>query len=471
MANKHGSFTKENTSGPIVVQEVGSSVAVMIGIAPMGDIQNPVLLKSPSGAAQFGRMVPGFTLPQGLNDHFAEGGGTVIAINVFNAALHTLQVTDEALTLVDGKAKTLNPPVANTSVTLASGGGALLPNIDYSIDEIGNIKSLKNSTLAYNAAIKVTYKKLDPTTITSSLIIGTIDATTKVRTGMKLIEKIPALFKLIPKVITAPGHSTLSAVVTEMIYWVDRFKARGLFDMPKGTTLSVAITGRGPLGVINGLVSHERMDILFPWLQAYNSLTDTYEARPASAFISGLIARNDRDNDIHYSYSNKKLNSVTGLDAEYTGSRTDDGTDAQTLNDQGIVTVIQEGAEFYTWGNRSTAYPGSNSISTFHAVRRVMDIAAQSMQLALASYVDMPILGATRDAVLETANAYIRTLITRGAFVDAIAFFDPAKNPASQLAQGKFVLSLRACPPPPAEDIESEWYLDIEMLNKLTSNA
>lgn len=467
----HGVEIKEVATGPVAVNEVPSGITAMVGIAPRGPIEQLVMVSNAVQAAQFGLMLPGFTIPQALNDHFNEGGQPVMVQNVFDPTLHTTDVADEVVQMTNGKGKLAFAPIANVIVKHTSGTPTYVLNVAYTIDDAGNIRSLDNALIAHNASIKVSYKKANIAAITSSVIIGSVDSTTNVRKGFKALENAMKLHGVEPKVIIAPEFSSMAAVVAEMRIWAARFFAMGLIDAPAGTTVPVAIAGRGPLGVINFNIADERIWAIAPRLKAYNPVTDTYEARPPSAFISGAIGFNDRTRDIHFSVSNLALKSAIGVDVEMSSSAVDPDTDVQRLNDVGIVSFIQEGSGIRIFGNRSTAYPNSTALTTFHNVRRVQDIAARSLQRALVQYLDGPMVESRKAAIIETANGYLRALQGREALIDGIAFFDPARNPVSQTSLGWWILSIRSCPPPPAERITTEWYVDVQMLNKLNSQS
>lgn len=467
----HGVENKEVQTGPSQVAEVPSGITALVGIAPKGPINSMIKVSGLAQAAQFGSLVPGFDIPTALDSHFAEGGQPVLVVNAFDPTLHTAAVSAEAVTMVGGKGKTAFAPIANIIVTHTSGTPVYVPGTDYSIDDFGNIKSLKNTSIAQNASIKVSYKKLDASLTTASLIIGAVDGTTLARTGFKVLEKAYNIHLVEPKIIVSPGFSHLSAVQTEMVYWAERYGGVALIDAPAGTTVPVAIAGRIPGGTIPFDISNERAWLLFPRLKGYDPATDTYVARPYSQFMSGIIGATDNKYDIHWSVSNKPIKSAKGVDIEMTSSAIIRDTDAQSLNDAGIITVLQEGAgNMRVFGNYSSAWPASTKITSFHSVRRVQDIAIRSMMYALVQYMDMPMIPAVRDAILETANDYLRSLVGRGALLDGTAVFEPGKNTVDRIAQGWWTITTRSCPPPPAQRITIESYVDIQMVSVLNEN-
>ncbi|MBV8362434.1 MAG: phage tail sheath family protein, partial [Deltaproteobacteria bacterium] len=103
--------------------------------------------------------------------------------------------------------------------------------------------------------------------------------------------------------------------------------------------------------------------------------------------------------------------------------------------------------------------------------RRVMDGIEQSVQLALIQYLDQPINNALIASILASVNSFLRTLIGRGALIAGTATFNPAENPASQIANGQLVFDIDCMPPPPAERLTFNVTIDTSLLGQLTGAA
>ena len=86
-------------------------------------------------------------------------------------------------------------------------------------------------------------------------------------------------------------------------------------------------------------------------------------------------------------------------------------------------------------------------------------------------FVDQPISLALISAVQETVNSFFNNLKNQGALIDGNCIFDPQSNPVDQIALGKLVFNIRFMPPPPAELIEIESFIDVGQLNALLSSA
>jgi hypothetical protein len=150
----------------------------------------------------------------------------------------------------------------------------------------------------------------------------------------------------------------------------------------------------------------------------------------------------------------------------------DSASDTNTLNSQGIVTAFQAfGTGVRVWGNRSAGFPSYSTPDVFIPVRRTMDVIEQSVQLAMMQFLDQPISNGLIAAILASVNAFIRTLIQRGALIAGTASYNPAENPASQIAAGQLVFDIDCMPPPPAERITFNVFIDTTLLSQLGNGA
>lgn len=469
----HGVETVELSKGPVPISVVKSAVIGLVGIAPKGSKNTLTLVNNPLDAAQFGDEVPGFSIPQALSAIFAQGAGTVLVVNVFDDGTHVASVSNESLTISTiGKGKTALPPVKDFVLTKTVAASPSTVAADkYSIDAFGNIVITDTALLTDindgTATMTCSYKKLDAATINASTIVGTISGGN--RTGIKVFGLAYNLFGFRPKIMIAPGYSTLAAVATELISAAGTYRAVALLDAPAGTTVSGAIAGRGPLGAVGGFsTSSDRAYLLYPMLKAYDAASNANQNRPYSQFMAGVIAATDNAEGYWVSPSNHEVKGIVGVERTITWAVNDAQTDANTLNEVGIATVAQGfGTGIRTWGNRSAAWPTSTNPKNFISVRRVADILHESLEYAMLQFIDKPINQATIDSIRESVKAFMRVLVSRGAIVDGDCAYNPDKNSPEEVAAGHLLFDISFMPPTPAERITFESYVDINYLKSL----
>lgn len=463
----HGVETIEVQQGPRAVQVVKSSVIALVGIAPSGPVNEPILVLSPTDAAQFGQMLPGFTIPQALDAILQQGAATVVVVNVFNSTTNTATVSLESKTITDGKIKLDFAPIGPVSVFLTDGETAWtgVKDVDYSLDAFGNFTAL-SALAAEDLVLKFTYKKLDAGTITSSQIIGT--TTGSVRTGTKTWELIFNTFGFYPKILIAPVFVEQVAVATELRTLESKYRAISLVDSPVGTSHAAAIAGRGPASTINFKTSSERTVLLHPHLKAYDAATDANVNVPYSSYMAGVISRVDREEGYWVSPSNHEIFGINGTEIPVTASINDASTEANLLNEKGITTTFTGfGTGTRTWGNRSAAWPTNTDPKNFIPVRRTADIVHESLEQAILPFIDKPLNQATIDAIRETGNSFFRTLIGRGACLPGSRCEYSAENTPEELALGHVTFDLVFMVPTPAERITFKSYLDINLLAQI----
>jgi len=473
MAYLHGVETIVNTTGPVPVTVIKSGVIGLVGIAPIGPLNTLTAVNNPTDAAQFGSPLTGFSIPQALAAIFKQGAASVLVINVFDPASSSMydQITNEAQTVTGGKLKLAYSPTSAVTIKKADGttDTTLVKDTDYTLDVYGNYTVISTNADQANATVlKFTYKKLKPAGITSSVIIGA--NTSGVRTGIKCWELAKNTFGYNPKILIAPGYSSVNAVATELISQADAFRAITLLDAPAATTVAGAIAGRGVSGTINFNTSSKRAMLLYPYLKQYDIATDSNVDYPYSQFMAGIIAATDAAKGYWYSPSNKEIAGIVGAERNISAGANDANTDANQLNAAGITSIFNTfGTGIRTWGNRSAAYPTVTTADNFIAVQRTADVVHESLENAALQFIDLPINQALIDTIRETGNAFIRTLIQRGALITGSRIeFDKAKNTPVQIAAGQLTFDIVFMVPVPGERITFNSFIDITLLSSLT---
>jgi uncharacterized protein len=467
MSFLHGVETIDVTIAGQSFTVVKSGVIGIVGIAPTGPLNQLVFCKSKNNFSQFGKSVPGFTIPQALEVFALNGAATVLVVNVFDPTAHTSQVTAEPQTVASGKLKLAFAPIG--AVTVLDSAGAPVTYVlgtDYSIDEYGNFKVLSNA-IADATALKFTYKKLNLSAVTATVINGA--NTNGVRTGAACFQTAFNTYGFNPKILVTPGFSTITAVATNFRALADQY--RGIFycDAPAGTTVNAAIAGRGPAGSIAPFnISHQRTELLYPELQKYDTASDAEVNFPYSAFKAALRQQVDNSEGFWVSDSNHVIN-CDGVELAISASLNDGTCDANQLNSVGISTIFNTfGTGIRAWGNRNSTFPVNTDAKTFTNVVRTDDIVSESMELAALPYVDKPLTQALIDVIREDGNNFIRILIQRGALLPGSRIvYNPDDNSADELAAGHVVFERIYMVPTPAERITFNSMLDISLLAAL----
>jgi len=470
----HGVETIEIMKGPRPIRQVKTAVVGLIGTAPTGALNAPTIVLSARDAAQFGdtAVAAGFTIPQALDAIFDQGAGTVIVVNVCDPALHRSAVTAEAVTLspLTGVARLARPYVSQVVVRNAAGTITHVPGTDYTLDpEKGEIVRRAGGAIAVGAALRVDYQWVNPALVSTAQVIGTTTAGGQ-RTGVQALDDTYSRFGFNAKLLLAPVYGTLNSVASELIAMAHKLRGIAIIDAPIGVTVQQAVQGRGPAGLINFNTSSERAILCYPHLRVFDPATETERLEPMSQRLAGVICRRDSENGYWWSPSNAEIMGITGVERDITARINDPQSEANLLNENGIVTLFNSfGSGLRSWGNRSAAWPSMTHPRNFINVRRTADVLHESVEFSMLQFMAHPINDALIDAIKGSVDAFIRTLISRGALIDGNCTYDPAKNPPTQVALGHLTFDITFMPPTPCERITFESFIDIELLRGLGS--
>jgi uncharacterized protein len=493
----HGVEVIEVPIGPVAVTVVKSAVIGLVGTAPSWAVSapsvavapnTPALVSSALDAANFGPLVRGYTIPYALAAIQAQGAGQAIVVNVFDPARHFTAIAATAFTFNSSGAINLgHMGVSSVVVTSNPAGTTYVAGTDYTLDSVNGVITIvptgSGGHITAGASVLIAFNYADPSKVTDTDVIGAI--TSGVFTGIQAFQTTFETMGFFPKILIAPGYSQDASVATALGAAANKIRAMALVDSAPSTSASAAIANRAATG--NAFASTNKRTILcYPQESFFDTglvptgvtlsttgapLPTQFNATavaPYSQWVAGAIAARDLANGYWWSPSNTQVNGILGPDVQLYASILDPSSDVNNLNAAGIVTVFNAfGTGLRVWGNRSAAYPSATTPDNFISVRRTMDVIEESVELAMLQFIDQPISNALIDAILASANSFIRSLIQRGALVAGAASFNPAENPSAQISAGQLVFDIDVMPPPPAERITFQAFIDVTLLQQL----
>jgi len=375
--------------------------------------------------------------------------------------------------IASNKGKLANAPIGVVTLTNNAGGTTYTLGTDYNIDEFGNISVLNAASIADGSQPKASYSRLDAAQVATSDIIGTVSGNT--RTGFKLFSVAKSTFGYRPKILISPDYCEESAVSTEMISQARALEAVAIIDgqsvADSSDSVSDVIAERGVSGTYAGFqTGSDRVILLWPYLKAFDTVTNATVNRAPSPYYAGVLSSRDQSIGYWLSPSNTIIQGVEGVELNLTNGIDDTSSELNQLNAAGITSFLKGfGTGIRIWGNRSAAYPASTDPTNFLNVRRVADILNESIRDSSFPFLGQPITAATIDSIKESTNAFIRSLIQRGALIDGECIYDEDSNPSTQLANGQLVFRVTFMPPPPAERITYESFIDITLLDAINA--
>jgi uncharacterized protein len=325
--------------------------------------------------------------------------------------------------------------------------------------------------------------------------------TTNIYTGMQCWKLSYNLMGFFPKLLIAPSFGTYVAI-GQTVGSQDATVAAGLasvaavmramyfIDCPPASSPATLLANRGGSG--NSFNTSDKRAILCGPQQlfmdngivptgvsinpssgaAIQTIAGTTHAGPFSPFVAGATSAKDLAQGYWWSPSNMQIIGSLGPDVSIYASFLDSASDTNTLNSQGIVTAFQAfGTGIRVWGNRSAGFPSYTTPDVFIPIRRTMDVIEQSVMLSMMQFLDQPISNSLITTILASVNSFLRILIGRGALVAGTATYNPAENPPAQIAAGQLVFDIDCMPPPPAERLTFNVFIDTSLLAQLTGAA
>jgi phage tail sheath protein FI len=442
-------------------------------------------------AAAYGPLMQGYTIPYALSAVQAQGAGQVIVVNVFNPYLHYTAIAAQAMAMPASGPQVLNlghMGVWNVIVKNSGGSTSYINGTDYTLDPINGIVTQKaGGAITIGEALSVSFSYADPSKVLDSDVVGTVTGTSY--TGIQALRTTYGTMGFFPKILIAPGYSQDAATASALLSTALTIRAIALIDSPPSISPATAIANRGVAGNVFD-TSSDRAVLCYPQEKFFDlglipagvtlnsagapvqNAANVTAVGPYSQWVAGTIAAKDLRQGYWWSPSNTQMTGPLGPDVTLYASVLDAASDVNNLNAQGILTVFNAfGTGLRVWGNRSAAYPTSTTPNNFISVRRTMDVIEESVELSMLQFIDQPISNALISAILASVNAFIRSLIGRGALVAGSASYNSAENPPNQVAAGQLVFDIDVMPPPPAERLTFNVFIDTTLLSGLGNTS
>lgn len=372
-------------------------------------------------------------------------------------------------------------PPTTVVVKNQAGSTTYVENTDYTIDYVNGLLYTKSGGAITSAqTLQATGAYCDPSKVAASDIIGTV--TGSVFTGMQALATTFQTMGLFAKILITPRFYDV-ATSAAMQAMESKIKAFGFFDAPPLTNVSTVIANRGAAGNAFNVAGFRHV-LSYPWQLkpgtaiiptavtvsaqgtiGYTTVTGNVDT-PKSTWDAAATSAQDVANGFWYSPSNTQIVGTLGPDITMYMSAVDPASDTNALNAVGIMTVLNSyGSGYLTWGNRSSAYPSSTSVTTFICVRRTLDVVEQSIQYYSLPFNDKPVTNGLINSVLQSVNAFINSLIQQGALLPGSAVsYDPRDNTVSQLSLGIVTFEVSVMPPVPAEQIVYNFTVNTALL-------
>lgn len=310
-----------------------------------------------------------------------------------------------------------------------------------------------------NIAIVVRVEAAEDAQATLANVIGTPAA----QTGVWALMLAGSLTGQTPRILAAPGFTgvgepqTANPVIGALISVAERLRGIAVADGPN-TTETDAIAMRGNHG-------SDRLFIVDPAVRVFDTTSQEMVTRPASGYVAGLISKRDREKGFWWSPSNQIVTGIGGTARPISFQINSPDTEANRLNEHEVATIVRKDG-FRLWGNRSTA---SDQLWAFLNVRRTADMIYESIEQAHLWAMDRPFSEQLLRDIRDSVQAYINTLVARGALLGGRVWLDPELNSEATLKAGKLYMNFDIEPPAPLERLTFMAYRNGEYYEELVN--
>ena len=365
-----------------------------------------------------------------------ENTDLVTAINdVDSSVIGIVAVADDA----DTGQFPLNKPVLITRVSSVLGKAGKAGTLYKALKAISDQVSTRVIVVRVEAAKEGAENKTQ-----DQLVIGTTeeDGSYSGMQALLVAEQMEGI-GCRPRILAAPGLES-DAVTAALVTVAGKMRAFAYSGCPGCTKPSDAIAFRKK-------ISGREIMLLWPDFIAFNPVSGKNETFPAAAYACGLRARLDHEQGWHRSLSNMPVKNVLGVSASVSWSLQDENSDANTLNNSEVTTLIHQGdGSFRFWGNRTP----ETAEYIFEVYTRTAQQLADTIAEAQLQIADSPLTPANAKDAVSAIKAKLDALVTAGKLIGAECWFDIVDNNTTSLRQGIVRIRYKYTPVPPMECME-----------------
>lgn len=479
MAYPHGVYNTEQDTSLTTPIQGSAGLQVIFGTAPIH------LAKDPAKAANTPKLCYSFKECQeavGYSDNFKDftlcqsidacfrvfNVAPIILVNVLDPAKAAHVTKNEAanIEVADNVAVYETKYVMLGTLEVKNGEATLTAETDYTAahDDDGNVVITLLSEAAKKAtSLSVASTSINPAGVTYEDVVGGVDASTGVETGLELVRHIYPKLGMVPGLLLAPGWSHNAVVAAALQAKTEEIN--GVFDCC--AYLDIAANSDGATVYTDAKTAKEKLGATSAYSAVFWPMAAVgNKVYSMSAMAAALTSYNDASNgDVPYeSPSNKDL--------RITGTVLEDGTEVvldqqqanDVLNANGIITAINANG-FKLWGNNTAAYPSTTDPKDrWLAVRRFFNWDGNNFIRTYFQKVDKPGNKRLIQSIVDSQNIVGNGYVARDYCAGYRVEFRSDENPVTNLLAGHLTVHTFLAPYIPAEFIENIREYDVNAL-------
>lgn len=479
MANEHGIYVTESPTSVPQSTAATNGVPVVFGLAPVNmaadpaaSVNTPILATSYDEAVEklgYSENFKAYTICASIYAHFKKQSvGPVVFVNVLDPSVHKKALAEQEYTVVAKQVKIEQEGILNDeSLVVKNDTATLVKGEDYTVSYNTSgylvITVIDGGDAANAAALKVSGNQLDPSLVDEDDIIGGYEALTSKRTGLEALADVYPVTGMVPGLILAPGWSKKKNVGTMMQLKCeninDMFRANCLLDLDTTTckTYESVKTTKDSNG-------YNDSDAIVLWPMAQTA--DHDGPIPYSAIYAATVQACDIDHDSvpARSPSNRRITYITGACLEDGTEVKLERSEANVVEDAGVVTLLRWNGDFRSWGDYTAAWPEEEDPKEYWInVRRMFSWQANNFILLYIESVDENISYRLIESIVDSENIRLSAYVPEYLAAASIEF-RAEDNPDAQIIAGKIKFKQYISPYVPAKVIENDLEYDVSAI-------
>lgn len=282
-----------------------------------------------------------------------------------------------------------------------------------------------------NASPFVVFVRVADGATPADTLLNVIGSALSPRTGLHALRNADALIGVAPKIIIAPNFSQAASVRAALEVVADRLRAVAFVDGPD--------TNQAAALALAALIGTPRVIPCDPWYTA----GPTNAVASPSAVLAGVQARIDAEQGFWVSPSNQVALGVTGTTRPIEFALSDPNTEANLLNEKGVMTAVRRNG-MRVWGGRTCS---PDPLWAFLSVRRTADMIYESLEQSYLWALDRPFSAQLLLDIRDSGKAYLDSLKARGAILGGDMWVNPDLNTETTLKAGHLYVDFDFEPP------------------------
>lgn len=452
-----------------------SGIHFVVGTAPVqvtgGVVNEAILCKNYADAVKmFGYSDDweSYTLCEEMKAAFVlYGVGPIVLVNVLDPAKHRKKV--QASEFEVSTERTVLLPYETITDTVKI--GEYVENEDYGLvytDSALVVEVIEGGKITEDIkTLSIEYSAVAPELVTKEDIIGGYDVESNRYKGLELIDLVFPKYGVVPEIILCPKFSTDPDVAAVMSAKTENINGvfEGICVIDADTKDTVRYTDVPAWKKENNITKAGQI-LVYPKVK-FEGKVYHYSTHEACRMTAADMDEDMGDGTPCESPSNKFLQ----IDSMVLEDGTEvffDLTQANYLNQNGIVTALNFSGSYVSWGNQTACYPSNMDVTDyFISVSRVFKWVGNSVVLSTWSKVDRRLNRRLIESITQTLNQWLNGLTSEEKILGGRVEFPEDENNEDDLTAGKAKFHIYLTPSSPAQEFEFLLEYDASYLSGL----